>query len=482
MPAHDTPAPPSAGPPSLGSALFALLAAYRPVTQQERVFVRLVHLTLASLLALGRHTLSQCLVALGVGGLDWSAWYRLFNRSRLDMTTLQATLVAQVVREVPVAAPVLAAAVDGTQLPRSSRRLPGCGYTVQARTPKWRRGIHLAQRYVGISALLPRSPAGDSRAVPLRWLLLRTAKTTPMGDEPERTEGQGAVVLLTWLRAQLDGLGRAAQPLLVLGDGAYSTAPVLGQLPARVILFARCAKNRALYALPPARAGGRGRPRQYGERGPTPTATLRQRTGWRTEHLRVRGRIVHLRAKTTGPWLVKGAPVHPVLLVAVRGVDRGRGLTRRQREPQFFLVSARVAATGTDALPLPLAELLAWAWQRWEVEVMHRELKSSFGLGEQQAFSPRGAATVVPWSVWSYALLVLAGYQAWGFAPRPGPDRGRWWRPRRWSIGRLLQEVRRELWQLGDFQPPWTRSPDAWAEITTWWSTRLPSVLGARRL
>ncbi len=62
---------------------------------------------------------------------------------------------------------------------------------------------------------------------------------------------------------------------------------------------------------------------------------------------------------------------------------------------------------------------------------MHRELKSGFGLGEQQAFSDRGAASVIPWLVWVYALLILAGYRAWGYAPPPGPARGRWWRPRR---------------------------------------------------
>jgi len=75
---------------------------------------------------------------------------------------------------------------------------------VAPRTPKWRRGIHLAQRYVGLSLLLPRTDAGDSRAIPLRWLLLRTAATTAMGDEPERTEPAGASELMTWLRDRLD--------------------------------------------------------------------------------------------------------------------------------------------------------------------------------------------------------------------------------------------------------------------------------------
>lgn len=477
MPAHHTPAPAT---PSLAATWFALLAAARPAVRQERVFVRLVHLTVGGVLALGRRTLALVLVALGLGEADWTAWYRLFSRGRFAVARVQALLVAQVLAGTPPMGPIVAA-VDATQLPRTGRRFPGCGYTVQARTPKWRRGIHLAQRFVGVSLLLPRSADGDSRAVPLRWVVLRTAKTTPMGAEPERTESQGALEAVGWLRERLDALGRAGQPLLVLGDGAYSNAVVLSALPARVVLFARCAKNRALFAVPSWRPG-RGRRRRYGERGLTPSATLHTDGGWHAHAFMVRGRAVTVTAKTTGPWLVRGAPFHPVLLVVVKGVDRGRGATRRQRDPQYFLAS--VTMTGEDDwhLAVPLPELLAWAWQRWEVEVMHRELKSGFGLGEQQAWSAPAAAAVTPWVVWSYALVVLAGYRTWGYAPPPGPDRGRWWRPRRWSVGRLLQELRAELWQLGDFRPVWTRSPDAWAEIGAWVATQTAAPLGARRL
>lgn len=477
MPAHDTPA---VLPPSVIRTLFALLAAYRPVVAQERVFRRLVQLSVGSLLALGRHTLSQLLVALGVADRDWTAWYRLFNRGRIDLDALQATLLAQVTTVLPATGPIVAA-VDATQLPRSGRKMPGCGITVNPRGLKWRRPLHRAQRFVGISALLPRSAAGDSRAVPLRWRLLRTAKTTAMGDEPERTEGQGALALMGWLRDRLDGLGRAGQPLLVLGDGAYSTAPVLAGLPDRVALVARCAKNRALYALPTYRPG-RGRQRRYGDRGPTPQETLHTTVGWRDMRFMVRGRSVTVTVKATGPWVVKGAPFHPVLLVVVKGVDRGTGTSRRQRDPHFFLVSVHVTSEDEWHLAVPLPTLMAWAWQRWEVEVMHRELKSSFGLGDPQAFSPRGAASVIPWLVWVYALLILAGYRTWGYAPPPGPDRGHWWRPRRWSVGRLLQEGRTDLWHLGEFRPVWARSPDPWAEIMAWTTTHLPAVRGCRRL
>lgn len=464
---------------SLVPELLGLLAAYREVTRQERVFVRVVMLSLGSVLALGRHTLSQILVTLGVSERDWTAWYRVFNRQRIALERVADLVVAQVM-EVAEPGPVVAV-VDATQLPRTSRRFPGVGVTVNPRGFKWRRPLHLAQRFVGVSVLLPRSAAGDSRAVPMRWLPLRTAKTNPFGDAPERTEREGALELITWLRARLDALGRAVQPLLVVGDGAYGTAAMLPGLPERTALIARCAKNRVLFAVPTP-AAGRGRPRRYGERGPTPQALLQCRTGWRSIPVPVRGRLVTMRTLLTGPWVLKGAPDQPVLLVVIRGVDRGSGGTRRQRAPQFLLVSAVCGATGRWEPAVPLPEVLAWAWQRWEVEVMHRELKSSFGLGEPQAWSPDGATTTVSWLLWVYALVILAAYRTWGYRPPTGPDRGGWWRPRRWSVGRALQHVRAEVWQLGEFSPPWRTSPDTWQEMRDWTTTLTPAVLGSRRL
>jgi hypothetical protein len=476
MSPHDTPSP----APTLAATWFGLLAAYRPAVRQERVFVRLIALAVASVLGLGRQTLTRWLVTVGAGTHDWTGWSRLFNRDRLHLATLQGTLVAQVLTALPATEPVVAVAVDATQLPRTSGKLPGCGITRALRGLRWPRGLTFAQRYVGISALLPRSAAGDSRAIPLKWLLLRSTATRPLGDEPVRTEAQGARELVGWVRQHLAAGHRAAQRLLVLGDGSYSTAPFLADLPAHVTVLARCARNRALYALPVYRATGRGRQPRYGERGPTPQETLHQATTWQTVVVQVRDRTIPLTATVTGPWLIQGAPFQPLALIVVRGIDRGRGVSRRQRDPQFFLVTLEMPQADEWDLPLPLAELLAWAWQRWEVEVMHRELKSGFGLGQQQAFSDHGVATVVPWLVWLYALLILTGYRTWGLGPGSVPDLGRWYAARRWSIGRLRQGLRQELWRLGEFQPGWAQSPDTWAEITTWVQTQTTAVAGAR--
>jgi hypothetical protein len=466
-------------PTPLLDAVLCLLQHARPAVHQERTFVRLVTLTLGSLVALGRHTLSQVIVGFGAGTVDWTGWYRLFNRERVGIEALQTMVVREVLTEVDPGDP-LPVVLDATQLPRSSRRFPGTGWVKAPRTMPWRPGFHRGQRLEILSGLLPRSADGDSRAVPIRSTVLRSAKTLPVGAVPEQSEGQAGIALLGWLRDRLGNEGRADQPVLVLADGAYSTAPVIGQLPANTWLLARCATNRALFALPVHDLHRRGRKRVYGERGPTPQDRLHLAEGWETVPVLVRGRTIPLTVQTTGPWLIKQAPHHPLMLLVVTGIDRGKGTSRRQRDPQYFLVSARQDETGAWGLPFSLAELLAWAWQRWEVEVMHRELKSGFGLGDQQAWSAAGALTTTAWVLWTYALLILAGARCWGLGPAPGPDHGRWWRPRRWSVGRLLGAVRAELWQTGEFQPRWARSPDPFAQITAWTSTQTTAALGIR--
>lgn len=458
-----------------------MMTASRPSRVDARVWIRVQILSLGSLIALGRHTLTQLLVAIGAGDLDWSAWYRAFNRDRFHLDRGRLVILRTVLSSYGADDPVVVV-VDATQAPRSSRRFPGVGATRAPRCPVWRPGVHLAQRIEIVSGLIARTETGESRAVPLQATVLRTSRTQPFATLPEQTEAEGAIRLLAQVRDDLATLGEPDRELLVLGDGAYSTAPVIRHLPERTRLLARCAKNRALFALPVHLPGQRGRRRLYGERGPTPEEQVTRPGPWHTVSFAVRGRVVTPRVCVTGPWLVKPVPEHPLFLIVVKGVKRGRGLTRRQRAPHFFLVSAAPDDTGAPVLPLPVTELLAWAWQRWEVEGMHRELKSSCGFGDQQAWSRLGAARPLDWALWTYALLILTGVAVWGLGPPPGPDPGRWWRPRRWSVGRLLQAIRAELWQVTDLSPGWRRTPDAWGEMETWITTRTSAALGIRHI
>ena len=222
---------------------------------------------------------------------------------------------------------------------------------------------------------------------------------------------------------------------------------------------ARSAKNRVLYQFPGPQPG-RGRRRRYGDRALTPQQLWQQGKSWQRLEFMVRGRVRHVQVKVCGPVLRRGAPDCPLMLIVVRG----KGNRRIRRIPLPFLVNAVQDNAGRWRLPLPLDTLLFWAWQRWEIEVCHRELKSTFGLGHKQCWNPHAAVTSVQWSAWVYAVLLLAGYRAWGLCRGPAVPT-RWWRGSgRWSLNTLWRAYRAALWGAHEFRPLPSLSPDDWAE------------------
>lgn len=461
---HRTPASPRSSSPTLLPILAPLLLGLRTACHQERTWQRVVVLWCGALLNLGRQRLSQVIVTVGHGNQDWTAWYRLFNRGRVDWSRAQGQLVTELCAELGRDDP-LVVVLDATQLPRTGKRMPGIGWGRNPFSPAWKPGIWRSQRWVGLHGLLPRSGNGMSRAVPLRFQLASSAKTTAgLVPCPEWNAG---LLLLTWLRHHLDRQGQTRRWVLAVGDGAYANAKLLKALPAHVELLARCAKNRRFFHLPQAQPL-RGRKRRYGDPAPTPHQQLTTGTHFRTVPVPVRGRTVRLRVQVTGPLLMQPVPERPLFVLVVKGVKQTSSY--RRREATYLLVTAVPTATGGWRLPLPLSEVLSWAWQRWEVEVLHRAIKSGFGLGQQQQWSTLGSQGTVQWIGWLAAAVTLSSYRAWGWGAQTDGRAGRWWRPPRWTLATGLSQLRAEVWDLAEFQPVWARSPDKWGAMDQWFA------------
>lgn len=266
--------------------------------------------------------------------------------------------------------------------------------------------------------------------------------------------------------------------VLMVADGAYDTLKVWQNVPAGVILLARSAKNRVLWHLPnPDMQPRRGRKALYGQRAKSPQELWRETTGWHKVEMTVRGKLRHLQYRLQAPVVRKGAANTPLILIVVRGKNNAH----TRRDPLPFLVNAVQNEAGTWVLPLPIETVLFWAWQRWEIEVAHRELKSHFGLGEKQCWHPKAAVLSVQWSAWLYALLLLAGYRTWGLdSPTPVPSR--WWRGApRWSLNTLWRAYRSALWGQHEFRPLYNLTRDDWLEKDDFLQALGNSVFGTAR-
>lgn len=367
----------------------------------------MVGLVLGALFNFGRHTVTQGLMVLGLTDADWSGWYRLFSRGRYAEPRVARILFRETVTHTVPTAPYVVG-VDGVQIPRSSLKMP--------RTPTFKVGIHRAQRFVHGAWLTPLE-AGYSRAVPLRFLPAFPPKAKPAPVAPQR-EWEAGLAFLHWTRQELDDVGRGAQVVLALAEGVYDTLNFWRGLPDRTVLAVRTARNRRC---------------PIGRRDTADQVVPRSM-----------------------------APSRPMFLIVVKGMHRQVGKRQprwHHRKPAFYLVSAQ-PVNGSWQLPLPIEALLAWLWQRWELEVAHREMKS--GVGEMQCWNPQATIASVQWSVWVYALLLLAAYRTWGLLNGP-PVPTRWWAgAKRWSFNTLWRHYRAACWHTPSFQATWTRTPDNW--------------------
>jgi hypothetical protein len=436
-----------------------LLEAHRWEFKQERSFVRMCVLAIGMICALARHTVTQGILAVGQEGKDWTSWYRLFRGERFQEEDLAQRFVEETLKDAP-AEEAYVTGVDTTQIPRSSGKMAGSGWLPALRTAIFRRGLHRAQRFL-MCNWLPRIEQGYTRAIPIRCLAAFTPKAAA-AKIPACKDWEAALKFAAWIRGLLDAAKRHAQWVVLLGDGAFDKIELWRGLPDRVILIVRTAKNRVLRELP-GRQVGRGRRRLYGDKAPAPEAHLHDKTGWQSSAVSVRGRTLKMRWKIRGCYLRQTAPTCPVFLLVLGGATWMAGKReprRRRRDPAFFLIRA-VYLNGIWQLPFPAEQILAWVWQRWELEITHRELKTNFGLGQIQCWNPCAAVLSVQWMVWLYGLMTLAGYRAWGWFAAPRFHTAWWSGAKRWSFNTLWRAFRSDLWRLPEFRAFCALSPSS---------------------
>ena len=102
-----------------------------------------------------------------------------------------------------------------------------------------------------------------------------------------------------------------------------------------------------------------------------------------------------------------GGGQRPLRLLVVAPVPyaSGKGKRKYYREPAFLLT--------TDLL-LPAAVLLQAYFDRWQIEVNHREIKDTLGIGQAQLRNARSVPRQPAMLVAAYSALLLAGIHAFG--------------------------------------------------------------------
>jgi len=393
----------------------ALLSLWRPVFPQDRSFQRAVRQAVGALLVVGSATLTRILAGLGRDQQDWSAEYKLHARTEWNEQALFDALLPSALAHCP--GPFVPLALDDTRLRKTGKRIPTAFWQRDPLSPPFRMNLQWGLRFLQASLLLPlhRKHKVNARAVPVRFVTAPSlkkpgAKATVQEQARFREQrqqynlSQQSVSLLIGLRKSLDQAGVAHKRLLMAGEGSFCNRALFRTPLERIELLCRTRADVRLCR--PAPAGSR---RIYDEEKFTPEHVRQEESiPWQSTKLWHGGKRRKLRYKELDLVLWQsGAGRRPLRLLVVAPVPY-------RRTPRSRLSYRRSAYLLSTDRSTPVIQLLQVYLDRWEIEVNHREEKTTLGVGQAQLWSRKSVARQPALVVAAYSALLLASLEVYG--------------------------------------------------------------------
>jgi hypothetical protein len=436
------------------NALLEVLRCWTPAFAQSRSGRRAVEQAVGSLLALGRRTLSRTLWALGRQNQDWSADYKLHSRSGWKTQDLFQPILEQGARFCDDS--LLVVAMDDTRIRKTGRKILSASYQRDPLSPKFRFNLMWGLRFLHFSLLVPLYRSGADvppRSLPLRFLEVPALRKPGKKASPaevqahrqllkEQNLSRRTVELLRELRQSADAAGLRSRTILAVGDAGFCNRTVLRQPLDRIDILSRTRRDcRLCHAAEP------GARRFYSDESFTPDQ-IRQRESLPWQQVRIfhggRWRDVRYKEVRSVYWRTGGAK-RPLRLLVVAPVpyDSGKGQRKYYREPAFLLTTDLLRSAET---------LLQSYFDRWQIEVNHREIKDTLGIGQAQLRHSRSVPRQPAMLVAAYSALLLAGIQVFGDTRGEGfPALPKWRRKaRRPSCLDLVTVLRQEVASVTD--------------------------------
>lgn len=455
-------------PTTLLGCFLDILAAWEAVFPQTRTFLRAVRQAVGGLLCLGRHTLSRIIWTNGGQHKDWRADYFLFSRCVWDLAALFAPILQRVLAYCP--GRFIGVAIDDTRLRKTGLRIQQAFVQRDPLSPKYHVNFMLGIRFLQASVLVPlfRFSKAGARAIPIvfeevsvvkrprrrrprkssgrnnqaakrkRKSKAPLAKTVPKPEakdaalknnnapakqdasqkddlaEKEWKQYRAAqkihnlsthfVQLMSRLRTAFDAAGAAKKVLLLAVNNSFCNRTVFRTAVKGVELIARARKNAVLCR----RAEPRSR-RFYDTRKFTPEQVrLDESIAWKSTRLFYGGKWRKVEYKEiAGIYWQGGAQQRPLRLLVVKPTRYRKKKSGRYyyRQPAYLLTTV---VKGT------VRQLLQIYFDRWQIEVNHREEKDTLGVGQAQLRNFISVPKQPAFAVATYSALLLASLEAFG--------------------------------------------------------------------
>lgn len=399
--------------------LLQILRDWHSVFAQQRSCRRAMAQALGTLTAFGRRTLSRAIWAQGHQHQDWSAEYKLHARSRWSLADLFRPILK---RALPwCQGRYVAAAIDDTRLHKTGRKIPTASYGRDPQSPKFHVNLMWGIRFVQVSVLLPlyRYNRASPRGIPVRFEeapLLKKPRRKASDEEwdayrlatKKHNLSTRSVELIRGLRADVDDLGDRSKTLLIVGDNSFCNRTLFTTQWERTEIIARARRDIKLCR----RASADSRCIYDAVKFTPEQLRLDDKIPWKKARIFHAGKWRKIEYKEVTDVLWQSGAKQRLLRLFVLApipyyVPSRKG--NHYRDPAFLLTTDR---KGTAR------ELLQPYFDRWQIEVNHREEKDTLGVGQAQLRSPRSVPRQPAFVVAAYSALMLAGLLAFG------PDRG----------------------------------------------------------
>jgi hypothetical protein len=400
---------------TLLDAWLDIAADWHSVFPQRRTHQRAMRQALGSLICLGRRCLTRILWTWGGHLTSWSADYLLHSRSQWDPQQLFAPILRRGLEYCP--GRLVGVALDDTRLRKTGRAIEQAFYQRDPMSPPFHVNLVLGLRFLQASLLIPlyRQSATGTRAVPIRFQEVsrvkrprRTASAETWAQYREAAKQQNLsrsfVEMVRQLRTAMDAAGGRSKTLVLAGDGSFCNRTCFSDVPERSELLVRARKDARLCFR--AAAGSR---RFYAVDKFTPEQVRKDESrAWSTTTIFYGGKRRKVRYKeVAGVYWQRGAKQRPLRLIVVAPTPYRKSKNRKlyYRDPAYLL---------TTDLGSSVRQLLQIYFDRWQIEVNHREEKDTLGVGEAQLWNVTSVPKQPVLSVAAYSALLLASLKAFG--------------------------------------------------------------------
>jgi hypothetical protein len=400
---------------TLLAAFLEIVAPWRDVFPQARTYHRAVRQALGSLVCVGRRCLSRIIWANGGQHRSWSAEYFLHARCEWQPQELFRPILERALAYCP--GRLLGVAIDDTRLPKTGRCIQQAFYQRDPLSPPFHVNLMLGLRFLQASLLVPvhRLAQVGARGLPIRFEEVSRVKKPSRKAKPEAWQdykqaikqhnlSQSFVGMMGQLRQELDLAGGEKKILVLAGDGSFCNRTCFRAPRDRTELISRTRKDAVLCRRAP--EGGR---RFYHTEKFTPEKVRQDEAQpWKETKVFYGGKRRKVRYKEMAAVYWQGgagrAPLR-LLVIAPTPYRKRKSGKLYYRLPAFLLTTDLKSST---------KQLLQIYFDRWQIEVNHRDEKDTLGVGQAQLWNVKAVPKQPVLAVAAYSAMLLASLIAFG--------------------------------------------------------------------